>query len=84
MAKKYTYKSVTDKNGNVERFRCWNEDFKDMDTGKIITIGRRQLIKLNGEKVEWYSNFELKRMSVAQRKSIQLKYKKAPNRRKVK
>jgi len=27
----------------------WNEDFKDEDTGKLITIERSQLVKVDGE-----------------------------------
>ncbi len=78
----YTYKTVTDKNGNVERFRCWDENFKDEDSENVITIKRHQLIKLNGEKVVWFSNSELKQMSKKQLDSIQLKYKKTWQRKK--
>lgn len=78
---KYTYKTETDKNGNSMRYKCWIEVFKDEDSGKPISIKRHELIKVNGEKVRFYGMSELKRMSPSQRKSIQIKFKKAPNRR---
>jgi len=27
----------------------WNEDFKDEDTGKVITIERQQVVRIDGE-----------------------------------
>ncbi len=73
--RKVTYKTEIDKRGNVRRFKCWKEEFKDEDGGKSIFINRQQLIKLNGDKVVWYSHGELNRMTKKERKSIELKFK---------
>lgn len=70
---KYTYKTVTDSRGNVERYRCWKEEFKDAQG--CITINRNQLIKLNGKKVTWCALHQFNQLSPSQLKSIQLKYK---------
>jgi len=67
---KYTYKTETDKDGNAIRYRCWIDNFEDMDTGKYIPIKRQRPIKLNGDKLEWYSNREIKGMSKADRDKV--------------
>lgn len=51
--KKYTYKTEIDVTGNVIRYRCWIENFKDMDTGNIVPIKRQRRIKVNGLPVYW-------------------------------
>lgn len=50
---KYTYKTTTTKAGNIHRFRCWVENFKDEDTGRLVPIKRSRLIKVNGRPVTW-------------------------------
>jgi hypothetical protein len=73
---KFSYKTETDKKGNVIRYRCWQEFFKDEDSGKLISIQRKQMIKCNGQAVAWYPNRLLKKMSPAERKAIELPLKK--------
>ena len=70
---RYTYSSTTDKKGNVTRWRNWKEEFKDEDTGKSVTIPRKEPIKYNGEKLVWYSSSQLRKMSKQQRESIKPK-----------
>ncbi len=75
MSQKYTYKSETDKAGNVSRYKCWKEGFTDESSGEVVTITRATLIKFNGEPTEWYPMSKLKAMTPSQRKKIELKYK---------
>lgn len=77
--KKAKYKTIVDKNGNEIRYRVWVEYFKDEDSGRLIPIERMRPIKVNGEKVVWYSNSELKKMSKSERKSIEIKLKNKPS-----
>jgi hypothetical protein len=49
---KYGYKTII-KRGVPHRYRTWDEDFKDGDTGKTISVKRHRLIKVNNEKVYW-------------------------------
>lgn len=76
MKMSYTYKTEIDKNGNLMRYRCWKEPFTDEDTGEVIWVKRRELMKVNGEKVRFYSTSEWKRMSPAERDAIRLRLKK--------
>jgi hypothetical protein len=75
MMKKYGYKTEIDSEGNVKRFRIWNETFTDLDTGKDITIKRHRMIKFNGDPVRWYNTKELRQMTAKQRHAINLKIK---------
>lgn len=70
--KKYTYKTETDKKGNIIKYRCWQETFKDNDTGKDHVLNRQEPIEINGEAVRFYSDSELRSMSKSERKEISL------------
>jgi len=72
---KFTYTSKVDKKGNVSRYRCWFETFKDEDSGETIKLKRHELIKYNGEPVRFYGLSELKKMNKQQLASIKLKSK---------
>lgn len=67
---KYTYKTVKTKGGNVHRFRCWTENFKDEDTGQLIPIDRHRLIKVNGKKVVWMPGATSKSKGAIPRKEL--------------
>ncbi len=47
---KFTYVKELNKKDLVT-YKCWDEDFKDEDTGEVITIARRKAIKINGKKI---------------------------------
>jgi hypothetical protein len=68
--RKFGYVTETDKKGNVYRYRTYFDNFKDEDTGEFVPIKRHHLIKVNGKRVRFYSNTEIKRMSPAERKKI--------------
>ena len=52
--KKTKFKYITEENkkGDLITYKCWDEDFKDEDTGEVITIARREMIKINGKKLQ--------------------------------
>ena len=68
--KKYWYSTKIGDKERVCRFRHWKEEFKDADTGESIFITRSLLIKVNGKKMRFYSNDEVKRMTPAQKKEV--------------
>lgn len=72
---KFTYVTKKDERGNEIRYRCWYEIFKDEDTGEEVKIKRHEKIKVNGVKVVWYSDSQLRKMTKQQRQSIKIKYK---------
>lgn len=68
------YKTKTDERGNVLRVRTWVENFVDEYTGKVVSINREELIKVNGVAVKFYRTSELKAMTPSQRKAIEIKW----------
>jgi hypothetical protein len=51
MKTKFSYAKEKNKKGDMITYRCWNEDFKDEDTGEVITIQRREAVKINGKRI---------------------------------
>lgn len=66
---KYTYSTFVNKKGTW-RVRHWTQEFTDDSTGKKIKIKREEPIKLNGEKIIFYPQSVIDKMSPAQRKEV--------------
>lgn len=69
------YKTEVDKKGNELRYKVWYDTFTDDDTGEDIKVKRHRLVKVNGDRVRFYSNSEMKQMSRQQREAIKLRLK---------
>jgi hypothetical protein len=67
---KYTYSTIKKKNGDAVRVRHWIENFRDEDTGEVISIKRSEPIKLNGQKLVWYPQSVINKMSKEQKKQF--------------
>lgn len=51
MKTKFTHITEKNKKGDLVKYKCWDEDFKDEDTGEVITIARREAVAINGKKI---------------------------------
>ena len=71
---KYTYSTLKNKKG-IWRIRHWFDEFKDEDTGEVVKIAREEPIKLNGQKIRFYSDSEIQAMTPKEKRKIFGKFK---------
>ena len=70
MKKKFWYKTIKQEDGKICRYKCWKDEFKDESGSECVFITRHKLIKVNGHKIRFYSDSEIKRMTKKQKEEI--------------